>query len=222
MARLFITQREVDLISDLTKELIKDVIGQKIYYYPVSEIKSDVHDVYEEAPEKIFDNPIEIEALVKYQPQEVSSNIFGTEEIYGIDVFFHKKDLIDKEISVKEGDFFSYGTVFFEVLSSQDIGTVFGQIEYNTGVKVIGRQARKSQFISKIFGPKGEEYNDKDAVQDTFVQQRGQSTNKLGKTGDKRALIEKGVIDKPLTGPKEVSKSVKDNKSRSSFYDEEA
>ena len=45
MSRLFISQREVDLISDLTKEVIKDVIGQKVYYFPVSEIKSNVHDV---------------------------------------------------------------------------------------------------------------------------------------------------------------------------------
>ena len=30
MARLFITPREQDLISDLTKEIMKDVVGQTI------------------------------------------------------------------------------------------------------------------------------------------------------------------------------------------------
>ena len=30
MARLFIGQREADFISDITKEFIKDVAGQKI------------------------------------------------------------------------------------------------------------------------------------------------------------------------------------------------
>lgn len=220
MSRLFITPREVDFISDLTKEVIKDVIGQKIYYFPVSETKSDVHDVYEEAPNKVFDNPIEIEALVKYQPQEISSNLFGTEEKYTIEVFFHRRDLIDKEIEIREGDFFSYGTVFFEILTAQDVGTIFGQIEYNTGVKVVGRQARKGQFTSKIFGPTGEEYTDLDAVQNAFVQQRGQESNRLGKTGDKRDLIEKGVLEKPISEPAEVSKKTINNKGRSSFYDE--
>ena len=221
MSRLFITQREIDFISDLTKEVIKDVIGQKVYYFPVSEIKSNVHDVYEEAPEKVFDNPIEIEALVKYQPQTVTSNIFGTEEVYSIEVFFHRRDLIDKEIEIREGDFFSYGTVFFEILTAQDVGTIFGQIEYNTGVKVLGKQARKGQFTARVFGPTGEEYSDDDAVQDTFIQQRGERNNKLGTTGDKRDLIEKGILEKPITGPKEISKSVVNNKGRSSFYDEE-
>ena len=54
MPRLFITPREVDFISDITKELVKDVRGQKIFYYRVREDLTEVHDVYEEAPEKIF------------------------------------------------------------------------------------------------------------------------------------------------------------------------
>ena len=37
MSRLFITQREINFISDITKEIIKDVVGQKIYYYPQAE-----------------------------------------------------------------------------------------------------------------------------------------------------------------------------------------
>ncbi len=40
MARLFVTPREVNFINDLTKELIKDVIGQKIYYYSISESRA--------------------------------------------------------------------------------------------------------------------------------------------------------------------------------------
>ena len=43
MARLFITPREIDFISDVTKEIVKDVIGQKIYYYKVREDLSKVH-----------------------------------------------------------------------------------------------------------------------------------------------------------------------------------
>ena len=71
MARLFITPREIDLISDLTKELIKDVVGQKIYYYKVREDLTDIHDVYEEAPEKVFNPPVEIDARVEWQASVV-------------------------------------------------------------------------------------------------------------------------------------------------------
>ena len=54
MARLFITPKEMDFISDLTKEIHKDVIGQKIYYYSVREDLSEVHAVYEESTQKIL------------------------------------------------------------------------------------------------------------------------------------------------------------------------
>ena len=58
MSRLFITSREIQFINDITKEVVKDVIGQQIIYYPISTMKTQVHPVYEEAIEKIFENPI--------------------------------------------------------------------------------------------------------------------------------------------------------------------
>ena len=64
MSRLFITHREINFINDVVKELVKDIVGQKIYMYPISVLKSRVHDVYLEAPDKIYDNPIELDVLV--------------------------------------------------------------------------------------------------------------------------------------------------------------
>ena len=87
MASLFITPREINFINDIGKEIVKDVIGQKIYYFPISQIKTRVHDIYEEAPEKVFDNPINLDALVKYNPQEVRANEFGFEEFFTISSF---------------------------------------------------------------------------------------------------------------------------------------
>ena len=98
MARLFITEREMNFINDIMKEVVKDVIGQKIYYYSISEIKSRVHDVYEEAPNKIFENPIELDALVKYSGQEVKTGRFGSEEYYNIECYIQERDLLEKQI----------------------------------------------------------------------------------------------------------------------------
>ena len=63
MARLFITPREMNFINDIAKEVIKDVVGQKIYLFQISEIKSKVHDIYEESPDKVFETPIELDCL---------------------------------------------------------------------------------------------------------------------------------------------------------------
>ena len=219
MARLFITQREINFINDIAKEVVKDVIGQKIYYFPISEIKSNIHDIYEESPEKIFDRPIEIECLVKYSAPEVRANQFGFEKYYTIEAYIQSKDLLDKKIEILEGDFFSYGSVFFEVIQAPASEVILGQIEHARFITITGKQSRKGQFLSKVFGPTSESYTDPDAVQDTFVQQRGFKENRLGETADIRDLRENGVLEKPITGPKEVSPNVKSKiKNDSSFY----
>jgi len=220
MARLFITQREIDFISDITKEVIKDVIGQKIFYYPVSAVKTDVHEVYDEAVKKVFDNPIELECLVNWMPEEIRTNQFGTEEYFSIEVYVHNRDLLDKGIEVYTGDYFSYGSIFFEITSHVFISNIFGQVEYKTGIKITGKQARKDLIKTAPIGPTTEGELEGDSIQSEFVQQRGEAENKLGKTGDKRALIDKGVLDKPLTGPREVSDAGDSGSGSSSFYDE--
>jgi hypothetical protein len=220
MARLFITPREMNFINDIAKEVIKDVVGQKIYLFQISEIKSKVHDIYEESRDKVFESPIEIDCLVKYNEQEIKTDRFGSEEYYTIEAYIQSRDLLDKGIEILEGDFFSYGSTFFEVIKAPITQTIFGQIEHKRFVTISGRQARKDQFLTKVFGPTSEEYLDSDAVQETFVQQRGFKTNKLGNTEDVRDLQKNGVLEKPISGPKEISSKGDTTNVGSSFYDE--
>jgi hypothetical protein len=218
MSRLFITPREINFINDLAKEIVKDVAGQKIYYFPISEVKSKVHTLYEEAIDKIFDDPIEIECFVKYEEPSTKTDRFGSEKYFTVTAYIQSRDLLDKGIEILEGDFFSYGSVFFEVITSPGTNVIFGQIEHGQYITVTGKQSRRSNFITKVFGPTSEEYTDDDAVQDTFVQQRGFEKNRLGETADRRELQENGVLEKPISGPKEVSKKGDNTGVGSSFY----
>ena len=148
MSRLFVTSRELDFISDITKELTKDVIGQKIFYYVVREDLTNVHDVYEEAPEKIFNPPIELDALVDWQPEEVRTNRFGSEEVAKIDIYIHARDLLDKDVVVRQGDFFSYGDLFFEITSLYtDLPLISNNINFDAFPN-----ARYSKLISVFAG----------------------------------------------------------------------
>jgi hypothetical protein len=205
MSRLFITPREVDYIADLTKEITKDVVGQKIYYYHIREDLTDIHDVYEEAPNKVFDPPINIDALVEWQAEEVTSNRFGQEELFPISVYVQARDMLDKEINLQQGDYFSYGSTFFEITSIISDSTVYGEIEHSVGYKLLGTQARQGQINIAPLGPTSESYSNKDAVQETFVQQRGFNRNEEGPTGDVRSLIKQGKVTDPISGPAQVS-----------------
>ena len=224
MARLFITERELNFISDLTKEIIKDVGGQTIVYYPISELKTKTHDVYNEAVQKIFDNPIRIDALVDASYQnETKIGKFGIDNQYKLEVFIQYRDLVDKNINVCIGDFISYSDVFFEISDVVVLKNIFGHAEHSDGIKMTCIKSREGQFKALLSGPTDIKYTDDSAVQKTFVQQRGFTENSQGVTGDVRSLVEAGVLEEPLTGPKEVSErgATADNSHHgTSFYDE--
>ena len=199
MPRLFLGQREADFFADITKELIKDVAGQKIYYYTVREDLSNVHGIYEEAMHKIFNPPVEIECLVEWQPSEVKTTQFGHEQIKTISAYLQNRDLIDRDIHVRQGDYISYGEYFFEITSIIYDKLVYGQIERIASVKLNAKQARIEHIFKKAIGPTSEGYTDADAVQTTFEQQRGTTES------DIRQLRKDGILEEPITGAKKVA-----------------
>jgi hypothetical protein len=212
MSRLFITPREIAFINDITSEFIKDLVGQKVYYYSVSEQKTQTHDVYNEAIDKVFDNPIEIEALVDQPENKTTIGLFGPERYNKLNVFFQYTDLVTKGINVSIGDFLSYGERFYEITTYSIMRNIYGEVEHHDGVKVECTQARESQIKQKIHGPTDIKYTEPDAVQTDFKQQRGYKKIDEKPTGDHRELQDSNKLEAPISGPA----SVKDG----SFYND--
>ena len=222
MARLFLTPRELNFISDLTKEIVKDVVGQKIIYYPISELKTNTHGVYNEALKKVFDNPIIIDALVNNEFQtETKIDKFGVDAQFKIEVYIQYRDLVEKGINVNIGDFFSFSDLMFEITDKTFMRNIYGLAEHKDGIKIIGTKARQGVFDAPIIGPTDISYTDADAVQETFVQQRGIDNDPNNPNGDTRDLRKSGVLDEPLTGQREVSPKGDSTGAGSSFYDED-
>lgn len=222
MSRLFLTPREFNFISDITKEVIKDVIGQKVYYYPINETKTGTDGLYNEAVNKVFDQPIALDALVDAHFQDDTKiDQFGIDAQFKIEVYVHWRDMVDKGIAVAIGDFFSYSDVFYEVTEKVFMRNIYGMPEHKDGVKLIGTKARNTQFKSVTIGPTDISRPETDAVQKTFYQQRGQSTNADGVTGDIRELQAPNILGEPITGAKEVSPNGDtEHSGASAFYDE--
>jgi len=221
MARLFVTPREFDFFSDITKELIKDVNDQTIFYYAISESRTAASDVYGEAVKKVFDDPIEIEVLSDTPQWETKNDLFSPDNVVKIQVYVQHRDLVDKGIDLKIGDFFSRGTVFYEITSINLIKPIYGQIEHPDGYVINGIRSRSTIIDQKIVhGPTSEKYSDPDAEKKLFVQQRGYSENALGQTNDARALQQRGVLDTPLSGQRQVSSKGTTSGAAQSFYDE--
>ena len=220
MGRLFIGEREVKLAADLTRELMEDVCGEEIILYPISEARSDVHPVYDESIDKVSEHPIRVNAFVDWGTQDVRTGKLATETVRQVEVYLFKRDLTGRNIDVFEGDFFSYGSHFFEIVSLTNPDLGFGQIEAQVTTKLVGREAREGQFRAKLNGRRLQ--HEFDVPRLPFAQQRGFEKNVEGDTGSKRELREDGVLEEPLTGPKEVSErgGSSSGDPRHSFYDE--
>ncbi len=211
MARLFITPKEIDFIADLTKEITKDVIGQVIYYYRVRQDVSDVHDIYNESIDKIFDAPVEIDCRFEWDQGTVSIDKFSYDRVYNVSVYIHFRDMIDRNIELMPGDYFSFGENFFEITTIVYDKMIFGQIEHLTGYILKAKTARKGLINRTPIGPTSEVYTDNDAVQKVFTQQRGADDK-----NDKRELVSDGTLEEPISGAKTVKTD--DNEIKSSFY----
>jgi hypothetical protein len=222
LARLFIGPREQNFAADIIKEYIKDIVGQTVLYYPISILKTHLHDVYQESFQKIYENPIELDCLVSDNKWETKENIFGIERANGIDVFVHARDLLDKEITLNAGDFFEYDGEGYEITSVQEEKNMFGQAEYNLGYKLTGKLARITQFSVPAAVPvndSNDPFADKDGIQKTFLQQRGFAEDQNGNlTGDVRALVANGTLDEPISKPREISPRGDDSGRTASFY----
>lgn len=189
MPRLFVTQREIDFFNDIGKEIVKDIVGQQVIYWPVSTLKTKIHPVYNEAVKKIFENPIRVDALVGQPTWETRMTQFGPEQVNRLEVFIQARDLTQKNIEVSEGDFFTYGEQAYEIVSSVNMNNFFGQVEHEIGFKVTGILAKAGEFDPQRF------YRpiDETAVPNPtpFEQQRGLPETTEGPTGDVRDVRER-------------------------------
>jgi hypothetical protein len=210
MARLFITEKEIQYHTDIAQEVIKDVIGQKVYYVAVSTNKSIINETYDEAIEKVYDGPIIVDALCGQPEWENITDSHGSYLKGKVEVLFQGRDLLLKKITLSEGDFILYGNHAYEIVSYVPMENLWGQEEYDRSFKATCFTSRAGRFDpSKYLSPSSEVL--KNGVQSSFVQQRGLTANKEGLTNDIRELRDRLADDMaPIAlgdGPRVVDKN---------------
>ncbi len=144
---LFVGTKERDLVKQVNDELIEKVIGQQVLYFPLDMERTNYHELYGEAIEKSFLNPIRIYALVEFQETDVTSEQFGMDNTFTITVRFHKRRLVeDQDLYVRLGDFIQYDEKYWEIASLTEPRYLFGQDPHKTEIVAICRRAREGLF----------------------------------------------------------------------------
>jgi len=146
MSRLFVGDRELDFFKLLTKELMQKVIAQKVIYYAVSEEHTNSHRLYDEAINKTVWRPVEINALVLYNEPLQTATQFSIDTIYSLEIYFYTRELQERNVIPREGDFVKFGDIVYEIEKLSRASITYGQVENEVMLKANCRVSRKSQF----------------------------------------------------------------------------
>lgn len=144
---LFVGKKEKDLVKQVNDEIIERVVGQTIVYYPISLEHTNYHNLYGEAINKTFLNPVRVYAMVKYESQTTKTTPMGVDRVERISIAFHKRRLTeDQDLFVREGDFVQYGEYFYEILTLTEPKWLFGQVESSFEIAATCIRAREGLF----------------------------------------------------------------------------
>ena len=144
---LFTGKKEKDLVKQVNDEVIERVVGQSVVYYPISLEHTRFHEIYGEAVQKNFLDPIRVYAMVKYTSESTTTTPLGVDRIEKITVSFHKRRLTeDQNIFVREGDFVQYGPHLYEILTLAEPNWLYGQVESRFEITAECVRAREGLF----------------------------------------------------------------------------
>jgi len=145
---MFLGEKERNLVKQVNDEVIERVVGQQILYFPIDIDHTNFHPLYGEAIEKTFLPPVRVFARVEYQGVEtmVVDNI-GLDKKTGLKVMFHKRRLTeDQNLFVREGDFVRYGSIFYEIVKTNEPKHLFGQADTQFEITADCIRARDGVF----------------------------------------------------------------------------
>ena len=147
---LFLGEKERNLVKQVNDELIERVIGQGIFYYPISMEHTNFHPLYGEAIQKTFLPPVRVYALIMWQGYTTEVTKLGIDKRLSITVHFHNRRITeDQDLYVREGDFVQYGETYYEIVSWNQPKQIFGQVDHQMEIEAKCIKAREGLFNAK-------------------------------------------------------------------------
>ena len=149
---LFRSRKDIEFVKRIAREVTERVVGEKITYYPISNQYSEQDDLYGESKMKIFDPPVEVYCLVEWLEQNITTNQFGQDIVYNLNVYILEEYLNQIELKPTEGDMVDYDEKKFEILKIEQPRQIFAKAGQPLGRKLTCRSVRESQFQTVISG----------------------------------------------------------------------
>jgi len=111
---LFGSNRDFDLLVNINRELLKDIVEQEILYHKLSLEDTDVN-LYGEALQKSFWQAVKLNCLITRGDQVVDIQEFGPDLGREASFAFLRPDLEDVSVVPEVGDIVQWHNDFYEV-----------------------------------------------------------------------------------------------------------
>ena len=154
MAGRFLPQRDVNLITRVSRELVGDaqnnkdgLINQECVVYKPSLQESAVN-MYGEAAggKKVYKNGVEMNALVAADDFDFNTDEFGPDAQQNVTFSVLRQSFIDASMVLEMGDLIDWNYGYFEVGSINENQLVGGQFDQNFSVVATTFLIRKSSI----------------------------------------------------------------------------
>ena len=154
MAGRFLPQRDVDLITRVSKELVGDKQGNKdglinqecVVYKP--SLQESAVNMYGEAAggKKVYKNGVQMNALVSADDFDFNTDEFGPDAQQNVTFSFIRQAFIDASMVLEIGDLIDWNYGYFEVGSINENQLIGGQFNQNFSVVATTFLIRKSSI----------------------------------------------------------------------------
>lgn len=146
---LFTGVPEKNFQKQISDEVTEDIIGQHILYFPIDVEKTNFHPLYKEAIHKVFQNPIRVYCMIKYEDNNTVIDNFTIDRRSSIVVHFAKRRITeDQDLFVREGDLLFYNDEFHEIATLAEPTMLYGDIKTKVEVVATCVKCRSAPIVS--------------------------------------------------------------------------
>jgi hypothetical protein len=111
---LFGSNRDFNLLTGISRELLKDIVEQEVLYYKLS-LEDTQANLYGEALTKTYWTPVKLNCLITRGDQIINVDDFGPDLTRDVSFAFIREDLVDIGTVPEVGDILNWQEDYYEV-----------------------------------------------------------------------------------------------------------
>ena len=123
---LFGSNRDFDLLVNINRELLKDIVEQDVLYYKIALDEININ-IYGESLEKAYNTPVKLNCLITRGDQVVDMQDFGPDLNREASFAFLRPDLVDVNVVPEVGDILMWHEDYYEVDTVRENQLFYGR-----------------------------------------------------------------------------------------------